>query len=270
MPKANLGGALNAAKRLKTGQSTGKVTRSTMALTNIRDRPHGDTRPLNDEHVLELLESILAVGLIQPLAVDSQGHLLAGGHRREAIHLLSSLSQGEREGEESEEFYREAWTKHFNKGIPVRIFEFNAASDAEQALAIEAAENEKRRDYTPSEVRDLADRLMAAGYQDRTGNQKGHNKKLTPALMTIVGKSRRTIKSYLAKEEETTKSPALSTARSRAQKTLQQLMEHPDLQGKGWKQNHKAYLQSVIDDLEFIGSSDEHFTIESAIKENQS
>lgn len=52
---------------------------------DILDRPGGDTRPLNLNHVSELATSILVIGLITPLTVDCHGHLLAGGHRRAAL-----------------------------------------------------------------------------------------------------------------------------------------------------------------------------------------
>jgi len=163
-----------------------KESKRDLRLTDIRDRPHGDTRPLNTDHVSELAESIAAVGLIQPLAVDVQGHLLAGGHRRAALELL--------EQEQPKQF-----AQLFPQGtIPVRVLEFNAADDPDQAIAIEAAENEKRRDYTPAEVRELADRLVEAGYRNTKGKPRNGQKALTPALMTIVGKSRATVQRYLA------------------------------------------------------------------------
>ncbi len=49
-----------------------------------------DTRPLNPRHVESLAESIAVLGLIEPLVLDNQGRLLAGGHRLEAIRLLKS------------------------------------------------------------------------------------------------------------------------------------------------------------------------------------
>lgn len=181
--KRNLGNALSAVRAENKANFVG--TKSTLALRSIKDRPHGDTRPLNTAHVQELAESITALGLIQPLAVDAEGHLLAGGHRRAALLLL--------EKEQSKRF-----SELFSKGIPVQVFDFSASNDPEQAIVIEAAENEKRRDYTPAEVRELADRLVAAGYRNTKGKPKKGQKALTPALMTIVGKSRRTVQSYLA------------------------------------------------------------------------
>jgi ParB family transcriptional regulator, chromosome partitioning protein len=163
-----------------------KKTANLMPLTEIIDRSV-DTRPLNLAHVESLTESIAAIGLIQPIAVDSQGRLLAGGHRRAAIANLHQTNPA-------------AFAQYFSGGIPIRRYDFDASQDADLALAIEASENEKRRDYTPAEVRDLADRLKAAGYHHTRGRAKTGDKPLLPSLATIVGKSERQIKRYLADE----------------------------------------------------------------------
>ncbi len=157
---------------------------SRLPLDQITDRPGGDTRSLNPAHVEALAESIAAVGLIQPIAVDNKGRLLAGGHRRVAISLLQTTNST-------------AFAQWFSAGVPVHRFDFDATQDEGRALAIEASENEKRRDYTQSEVRELADRLVAAGYRATEGRPKKGEKSLIPSLAVIVGKSHRTIHRYL-------------------------------------------------------------------------
>jgi ParB family transcriptional regulator, chromosome partitioning protein len=159
---------------------------SLMALDEIIDRPL-DTRQLNLAHMESLAESIAVLGLIQPIAVDSQGRLLAGGHRRAAIVYLQETNPV-------------AYAEHFSMGIPVRRYDFNAFDNPSLALAIEATENEKRRDYTATEVRDLADRLKDAGYHHTPGRARAGQKALLPSLAVIVGKSERQIKRYLATE----------------------------------------------------------------------
>ncbi len=158
---------------------------SRLPLEQITDRPGGDTRPLNQAHVEALAESIAAVGLIQPIAVDNRGRLLAGGHRRAAIAHLRAINPT-------------TFSQWFGVGVPVHRFEFDASQDKARALAIEASENEKRRDYTPGEVRELADRLIAAGYHHSKGQPKKGAKALMPALETIVGKSRRQLQRHLS------------------------------------------------------------------------
>ena len=60
--------------------------------------PDGDTRELNPTHIEELAANIGAVGLIQPLAVDSGGHLLAGVQRQgqKAFTPVLMTSDGQR------------------------------------------------------------------------------------------------------------------------------------------------------------------------------
>lgn len=160
---------------------------STLSLERIRDRANG-TRNLNTEHVHSLKESISTLGLIEPLAVDREKVLLAGGHRLAAIALLSKTEPT-------------IFEQHFPDGaIPVRVMPFAAASEPERALRVEIAENEYRRDYTPAEVKGIADRLIAAGYKDVKGRPKRGDKVLMPALSTVVGKNRRTIQRYLHSE----------------------------------------------------------------------
>lgn len=182
MSVSKLTGALAIAKSrsVDTLSST-----STLALDSITDRVDGDTRPLNPAHIEALADSIAIVGLIAPIAVDSRGRLLAGGHRRAAIALLREQDP-------------EAYAKQFPNGqVPIRRYDFDSETEPDKALAIEATENEKRRDYTPAEVRAIADRLRAVGYRDAPGKPKKGEKALRPALELIIGKSIRQVRRYL-------------------------------------------------------------------------
>lgn len=157
---------------------------NTVSIDRIRLREM-DTRPLNDKHVESLAESIAILGLIEPLVVDQDKVLLAGGHRLAAIKFLQKNDAV-------------IFSQQFPKNhIPVRIMPFSAANDAERALQIEVAENEHRRDYTPAEVRNIADHLRNAGYREGTGRPKQGEKLLMPALSVVIGKNRRTIQRYL-------------------------------------------------------------------------
>lgn len=166
------------------------VSSSTLPLEQIRERQI-DTRPLRQQHVQELVESIGVLGLLEPLVVDLKAQLLAGGHRLAAIRVIKEENP-------------DAYAQHFPGGkIPVRVMEFNADEEPERALECEIAENEKRRDYTPSEVRSLAERLLAFGYVDPRGRPPKGTKALRPALEVIVGKSIRTVQRYLNQESTT-------------------------------------------------------------------
>lgn len=155
-----------------------------LPLEKILDRAV-DTRGLRAEHINKLAESIGIFGLLEPLVVDRKGRLLAGGHRRAAIIQVQ---------QESPEVYSQQFP---NDLVPVRIIDFDAEDTPELALQIEVTENEKRRDYTATEVRSLAQRLLDAGYMDVKGRPTKGEKALRPALEVIIGKSIRTVRRYL-------------------------------------------------------------------------
>ena len=168
-----------------------RVTQSLMPLGKILERT-SDTRELKDQHAQEIADSIAVLGLLEPIVVDSRGRLLAGGHRKAAIYLLS---------ERDPQVYAQLFP---NDLVPVRVMDFDASQQPERALSVEVAENEKRRDYTVSEARTLAERLRNAGYVDVKGRPAKGEKALRPALEVIMGKSLRTVRRYL--NEETTES----------------------------------------------------------------
>lgn len=143
------------------------------------------TRETDPGHVKSLAESIGALGLIEPIVVDSARRLLAGGHRVDAIKLLREQQP-------------EAYAKWFGAGVPVRTMDFDAESAPSRALEVEIAENEHRRDYTKSQVKELVERLKVAGYRDSVGRPKAGEKALGPALETIVGKSMKTMRKFLS------------------------------------------------------------------------
>ena len=138
----------------------------------ILDRPNRDARPLNDRHVQNLADSILALGLISPLTVDYKGQLLAGSHRRAAIHQIS-IEQPAR------------FEELFSIGIPVRVMDIDASVDEIDALQIEVEENTQRRNFTAAEIRDAALRLENAGYERLRGRPKQGQKSLKRELSNV-------------------------------------------------------------------------------------
>lgn len=139
---------------------------------DISDRPGGNTRPLNEIHTNELAESIAVIGLITPLTVDKHGCLLAGGHRRAAIHKIQ---------QENPELYGEL----FPEGIPVRVVNIDAIADTSEALLIEIEENTQRRDFTAKEVKEAAIKLKNAGYVVPAGRPKKGQKLLKRELAKV-------------------------------------------------------------------------------------
>lgn len=190
----------------------------TVDLKDIQPRLGDDTRILNPNHVIQLAESIAALGLLEPLVVDQEVRLLAGGHRLAAIQILSESPENRLERLES--ICGELKEKDKNKiteiladiraisddeglsDVPVRVLAFDATKDADRALAVEAAENSLRRDYTQKEVLALYHRLLDAGYTIRPGKPKKGEKPLKPALAVIIGKSVKTVERLLKKNKQ--------------------------------------------------------------------
>jgi len=202
------------------------VRETSLSIDQIQDRAGGNTRDLNFPHLVTLAESIQAVGLIEPLAVDRNNRLLAGGHRLAALRLLAISPSRRREfvarsylhWDEStlqEAQHSESWGSahdqefferidaipHLAIPIPVHVMEIDSEADHELALAIEIAENEKRRDYSKGEIQALAERLRTAGYRHVVGRPKATEKSLFPALESIVGKSRSTLLRAMSDEK---------------------------------------------------------------------
>jgi ParB family transcriptional regulator, chromosome partitioning protein len=176
-----------AAKLSKSEEST---LSSVIRFDQIKDRKI-DTRPLDPAHVDQLVESIAVLGLLEPLVIDLKGVLLAGGHRKSAISQIREQSP-------------DAYTAQFpEEMIPVRVMPFDAEQDPDLALQIEISENEKRRDYTPAEIRALAERLRESGYTDVPGRPAKGEKRLRPAIEVIVGKSLRQVRRILNENEKT-------------------------------------------------------------------
>lgn len=163
---------------------------SLMKFDQIKDRKI-DTRPLDPLHVEQLAESIAVLGLIEPLVVDIKGVLLAGAHRKSAIAQLRALAP-------------DAYLTQFPEDMaPVRVMSFDADQNSDLALQVEISENEKRRDYTSTEIRALAERLRESGYTDVPGRPAKGERRLRPAIEIIVGKSLRQVRRILNEDEKT-------------------------------------------------------------------
>jgi ParB family chromosome partitioning protein len=163
-----------------------------LPLAHIQTRKE-DTRPLRPDHVVELAESIAALGLIEPLVVDSTGILLAGGHRLAAIQSLK---------ETNPELYDEQFPDDL---IQVHMLQFEADKEPERALQVELAENEKRVNYTRDQIERLAERLKALNYRNIRGRPKEGEKALGPALAVAIGVSTRYVRKVLSEQGQESK-----------------------------------------------------------------
>jgi ParB family chromosome partitioning protein len=122
-------------------------------------------------------------------------------------------------------------------------------SEPSRALDIEVEENQQRKDYSPEEIRSLAERLKGAGYQDYPGRPPKGAKTLAKALTELTGKSTRTIKGHLAKETNATRTAAtqVETLVNRAIKAVEKIGKHPD-----FVEEDLEHLQSAIKQLQKI------------------
>lgn len=202
---------------------------STWPISGLKERPGGDTRLLHPDHVLDLAESIAALGLLEPLVIDAEGHLLAGGHRLAACRLLApqrSIRAAARKQllalasprqrprletslDELEQRLGDGFGLESDQ-LPVRLIDFRASDDPDRALAIEATENGQRRDYTRGEVVQLYRRLLDAGYTDRPGKPRPGERPARPLVATVIGRSVRTVRRLLA--EPTAEAPVEAAA----------------------------------------------------------
>jgi len=221
-----------------TQSSPLSVFPSVLSIDLILER-ETNTREISPTHVAALAESIAVLGLLEPLVVDISDRLLAGGHRLAAIKLLreqNSIAYGQ---------------QFPNDLIPVRVLPFAAEAEPDRALQVEVAENEHRRDYTPAEVRNLADRLRSAGYVDQPGRPAKGTKALRPALEIIVGKSLRTVQRYLNQDGKPRQDVMVSESRLLKQ-ALKSLQEWQTTAAKAKTPERKALLEKLPQMVELL------------------
>lgn len=169
----------------KSEQERARKTR--IPLNHIFPR-EADTRPLRSQHVADLAESIAALGLIEPLVVDSKGVLVAGSHRLAAIKELKEANL---------DIYNQQFPEDL---IQVHTLAFDAEHEPERALQVELAENEKRVNYTRDQIERLAERLRTLNYRDVRGRPREGEKALGPALAVVIGVSTRYVRKILSEQ----------------------------------------------------------------------
>ena len=92
------------------------------------------------------------------------------------------------------------------------MMSFDAVEEPDLALQVEVAENEHRRDYTPTEVKTLAERLQKQGYKRLKGRPGKDEKSLMQALAFVVNKSKRTVERYLQEDNNDAEESATDVA----------------------------------------------------------
>jgi ParB family chromosome partitioning protein len=237
--------AARAEQQVSVNRASERVGREELdldpALVRWRLKP---TRRIQPEHALDLAESIAVHGLAQPIAIDKNRVLLAGGHRLFAVLVLRTAplarpallaSHAEQLVELPAAQLREveermsALPHQPERLVRVNRMDVDGAAHPELALEIEIVENEKRRDYVRAEVRALATTLKAAGYSFKPGKRPSAGKAVSGQRMLelITGKSKMTIWRLLHPER---RSPQPSAAEQR-QARLLALIEGADRDG---------------------------------------
>ena len=204
-------------------------------------------RPVHEAHALDLALSIAAVGLIHFPVVNTKNELLAGGQRRAAIEFLhlfktladndirrlysgvaagSDLDAEEILSDEQLALLRAGYDRHFTPGIPVHRIDVDTRPGGIHALTIETVENEKRLDFSKSELSGIVDKLRVAGFRDKAGRPRAGERTLAAELERITGKSRRTVFRLLEELRQPT-GHTEERAPSETSRTLgRQLSEH--------------------------------------------
>jgi len=189
-----------------------KGKESKLPVHDIKPRCNPSTRNLDANHVLDLAESIAVLGLIEAIAVDCNHHLLAGGHRLFALQILATTSS-ERIAVWSRTFGTVPEGTHESRltalpvmsdAVMVNVIPVDSTSDVSRALAIEIAENERRRNFSREEIRGLAERLRTAGFRTERGRAREGESAMIPALSAVLGKSRATVFRMLREDGPTT------------------------------------------------------------------
>jgi ParB family chromosome partitioning protein len=210
-----------------------------VAIDDIRLRREGDSRELSAAHVVTLAESIAALGPLEPIVVDLDGYLLAGGHRLAAFQLLIAGngedrrrqflgrvvgaaevewvvedSKGDKTAKEPKKSLLNEladriaaidasdFTEKYIIRLPVIAVDTTGKGGEGLALAVEAAENSIRKQYSREEVQALARKLAKAGYTTRAGRPKTGERSARPVLEVLVGVSGRHLSRLLGTQDE--------------------------------------------------------------------
>ncbi len=182
------------------------------SLDSIHPHPN-PSRSLEPRHVVDLARSIAALGLIHPLVVGVEDGVVAGSHRYAALQILATpppdrgsllarlCPAGSAKdllalaGEPVQLLAVAPGVLDFTR-IPVRVLPLAISKSPDAAWRAEVAENERRKDYKPSEVRALAERLREQGYTLAHGGAHRAPSAL-PVLSALIGRSDRHVRRLL-------------------------------------------------------------------------
>lgn len=189
-----------------------KGKESKLSINDVRPRQNPATREVDPMHALDLAESMAVLGQLESLVLDSNNCLLAGAHRLCALQFLAASVDKRATAwkgvgglaPEKKTLDRLERLPHRTDPIAVNVIPFDSSTDRAKAMAIELAENERRKNYSREETKLLAEKLRAAGYRTTQGRPRPGEPALIPALSAALGKSRATVFRMLADSESDT------------------------------------------------------------------
>lgn len=201
-------------REVQVSELLAEARQSELDVRQILPRVQASTRGLSEKHLVSLAESISSLGVIEPIVVDAEYRLIAGLHRLSASRLLAepvgqrlstwlSFWAGSDRLPVMPQILSSLPERASN--IPVHMLPFKSSEASEKALLIEIAENDKRRNYTRTEIHDFAQRLKKAGYRYSNGRPKDGEQALIPVLAATVGVSTRTVRRVLSPDKSVTR-----------------------------------------------------------------
>lgn len=162
-----------------------------LPLERIGKRYSGNARQLNQEHVIELKNSIKTLGFTSAITVDNKYRLICGAHRVAALReLFHEKWNGQDEGGGCFDF----------KKLPCVIAPFDSEDDPSRALLMELGENVTRKDFSQEEMDRSIAKLLDSGYEFGGGRNKGGKESISMVIQRLFkydeSKASRILKSY--------------------------------------------------------------------------
>lgn len=168
--------------------TVGTMKPETVMLDRIASKWEYQVRKLDPKHVADLLASIRAQGLLEPLVVDQDDVLIAGNHRYAAVVQLK-------------EGFPDEFRRWFPRSqVPVNRLPYKASEHLEEAIAASVAENQKRQDLDPRSVKEYRDKL-AKKFKLHVGRPKDGQTAMMAMLAQAFQRSPRYLRRVIQREE---------------------------------------------------------------------
>ena len=189
-----------------------KPQRTHLSIGAIKLHSDRQSREFDPAHIVRTAETIVANGLITPLAVDVNHKLVAGYHRWAALRLLAvePYQRPRLWAELISQPLSDALNKRLcvlrqvSAPVAINVLNIDSENDSLKAFEIEVCENVNRKSYSNSEFISIAGRL-----KDRFRTAPGRPKKgevtLVSELSALLNKSERTVFRMLERNKKASK-----------------------------------------------------------------